>query len=1183
MTQNTQLSPLATAHPDPNHAQRAATDPAASVWVAASAGSGKTKVLTDRVLRLLLPRADGQPGTPPEKILCLTYTKAGASEMALRINHILSLWSTMPLLESERGAGLTEALQQLLGRTPQSPDIDAARRLFARVVDVPGGIKIVTIHAFCQSILGRFPLEADLPPHFKVLSDDHSQELMRQARDSILKNAGRAPEGDLNQALSALAQTLNDDRFADMLATLSKERQTLDALLEKHGGATALYHRMCQTLDLKPEDRPQDLILIACQDSALNSAMLRQGATILCASSSKTDQAYGEVMARWLAGTPAQRMAQLTEYRQVFLKQDGDLRSAGKLATNGSEEKFPGLREYMQAEAQRLKDLDDKINSLTCARMTYNLLLVGEGIIRQHQELKGHASGLDFEDLISRTRHLLTKASMTAWVLYKLDGGLDHILVDEAQDTNPEQWDIIESLVQEFFSGQSARDIQRTLFVVGDEKQSIFSFQRAAPERFRQKRNTLQQIIEGAGEVWKTVPLDVSFRSTSAVLDFADAVFATEALRHGVSETPVRHFSFRQGHAGHIEQWPLFRQPKKNKDKNETYWGPALTPAQPLNARSLLARHIADTIDGWIKCGAQLPSRGRAIQPGDIMILVRNRKTMVGPLLRELRLRNIPVNGIDRMKLGEHIAIQDLMAAARFALQPRDNLSLACLLKSPLLNWDDQRLEDVALGRPDLLWDAVQVQAPETAAWLAQLITEAHSVRPYEFFSRLLQSPCPASTISGLHAMTARLSADVIDPLDEFLNQILSYEGDHVSSVQGFILWQERNQSDIKREQEEAGGRIRIMTVHASKGLQAPIVILPDTIKAKGATGSRASDRLLWPAKTGLSFPFWSPDAESDCNAYEKARQQARTRDDEEYRRLLYVALTRAEDRLYIGGATNAKNPDENSWYELTQAAFHQFTQTEKIPFTVSPAMQPLWPADGPAPLTYILQTKQEAVAINKQTQSDGATLTLPDLQHPDWRWCRTPPPPEPALPQPLIPSRASVTADEAEMMTLSPLQAQNNYRFRRGHLTHRILQFLPDLPTETRAEAARLFANRYGHDLPEAIRQEVVAEVMAILTHPDYAALFGPNAQAEVPLTGVIDGKLLSGQIDRLLITAKDIKIIDYKSNRPPPQHAKDVPQAYRIQLQAYRDTLRQIYPQHTIKTYLLWTDGPCLMEISL
>lgn len=1167
--------------PDPNNAQRAAADPEASVWVAASAGSGKTKVLTDRVLRLLLPRTDGQPGTPPEKILCLTFTKAGASEMSLRINQTLALWATMPLLATDSKDGLAEMLTHLLGRIPGEADIHAARRLFARVVDAPGGIKILTIHAFCQSILGRFPLEAGLPPHFTVLSGDAAKEMIQQARDYVLKNAAREPESDLNLSLGKLAAALNEDQFADLMRALSSERQSLESLLKQNDGADPLYHRMCAHLGIAPGMSATDLIRAACTDDAFPVEMLRQATKTLCDSKGVTDQKNGEIMADWLAADSTYRVTSIDTYKSAFLTQKEEMKAAKFLSSAASEKIMPGLLALMQEEGARLKALQEKINTIACTDMTHHLLVVGQAIIRRYQDLKIAQAGLDFDDMINHTRTLLTKASMSSWVLYKLDGGLDHILVDEAQDTNPEQWDIVESLIREFFSGQSGRDVRRTLFVVGDEKQSIFSFQRAAPDRFREKRTEFQRIVENAGETWKSVPMDISFRSTSAVLDFTDAVFSEDPVRYGVSDTPIRHFSFRAGHAGHIEQWPLFRVPKDDNQKNESRWTPNLTARTQNSAQALLARHIAEQVKNWIDSGETLPSRGRAIRPDDIMILVRNRNALVGHMIRELKGRNIPVNGLDRMKLGDHIAIQDMMALARFALLPDDDLSLACVLKSPLAGWDDQRLEDIALGRRGSLWQAVQEKAADIAPWLTHLITQAKAVRPYEFFSDVLQSPCPASPISGLHAMTARLSSDTIDPLDEFLNQVLGFEGDHISTVQGFVLWQQQNETEIKREQEESGGRVRIMTVHASKGLQAPIVILPDTIKTAGSGGNRASDRLLWPAKTGLPFPFWSPHADNDCPAYNKARGKARDKDQEEYRRLLYVALTRAEDRLYIGAAAGKNNHDEGSWYELTKDAFAKFDNADEIPFTASQAI-----LDGldhhDDLITRLLHTKQTADAVAKDAKHSGPALTLPDLTSPTWRWCRSAPPPEPAIPRPLIPSQASIATPEGSTAP-SPLSSQNNYRFRRGNVTHRLLQFLPDIGTELREDAAHSFTARYGHDLPEQVRMEIFTETMDILNRAEFAALFGPAACAEVPITGLINGKLVSGQIDRLLVTDTEIHIIDYKTNRPPPQDEKDVPDIYRLQLRAYRDTLAKIYPERLVRTYLLWTDGPRLMEISL
>ncbi|MFN3826469.1 MAG: double-strand break repair helicase AddA [Micavibrio sp.] len=1167
--------------PDPNIAQRAASNPDVSVWVAASAGSGKTKVLTDRVLRLLLPRPDGSAGTPPEKILCLTFTKAGASEMALRINQTLSLWATMPLLTSGQDKGLSEILENLLGRAPQEPEIQAARRLFARVVDSAGGIKILTIHAFCQSLLGRFPIEAGLSPHFTVLSEDTARDLITKARDEVLRDSVRDPQSPLAQALQILAARLKDDDFYDLIQALCNERQTLKRLWQAEEQSNSLKEMIWGALSLTPDESRENILSQASADEACALTELRQATKVLCESKGKTDQKNGEVMGLWLSSTPAERITLFEDYKGVFLTQTGEIRADRGLASVAAEDTMPGIKTLMQEEAARIVAITEKIKSLYCATMTHHLLLVGQAIVSRYQDLKAAEAGLDFDDMINHTRALLTKSHMAAWVLYKLDGGLDHILVDEAQDTNPEQWEIVESLITEFFSGQSARDVKRTLFVVGDEKQSIFSFQRAAPDKFKEKHEAFKHIITQAGEIFHPVPLDVSFRSTATVLDFTDAVFADPLMRAGVSDKDIRHFSFRTGHAGHIEQWPLFKLPAEDKTKERNYWQPASQAQGSGSARTLLAHHIAHTIKEWIDKNETLPSQNRPIRPGDIMILVKSRNELVNHLIRELRNYKIDVSGLDRMKLGDHIAVQDMIAAAQFSLLPDDDLALACVLKSPLVNFNDQQLEDLALGRKGSLWQEVQDKLPALALWLSTIITKARHERPYEFFSFILQSPCPASDISGQHAMTARLSGDVIEPLHEFLTQVLSFEGEHISSLQSFILWQQNNESEIKREQDDTQNHIRIMTAHASKGLQAPIVILADTVLPTGAGGNRATDRLLWPAKTGLPFPFWAPQADDECRLYKDSKERAQQKDIEEYRRLLYVALTRAEDRLYIAGAAGKRGFNDKSWYSLTREAFTRFDNKEETPFVILPEIKTCLDLPDDA-CTLRLQSTQEAPAKNKEQQQNVQGLIVPDINDPAWSWVHQQAPLEEAALQPVQPSRLEIL-NQDELLSPSPLQSDNQYRFKRGNLTHKLLQFLPEVPLERRLETAQMFADRYGHDLPEKIRTDVVKEIMTILEHPDYATLFGPHSRAEVPVTGMSGSKLISGQIDRLVVEGQNVMIVDYKTNRPPPHTPEDVPAIYRQQLKAYADTLQNIYPAHRIRTFLLWTDGPQLMEIIL
>jgi len=1112
---------------DPNVLQRRASAPEDSVWVNASAGTGKTKVLTDRVLRLLLPREDGRPGTAAHRILCLTFTKAAASEMLQRIGKTLSEWATMP---EEK---LKAKLRDLTGREATGGEIGAARRLFAAVVDTPGGLKVMTIHSFCQSVLGRFPLEAGLPPHFSVIDESAANELLTRARDSVLEQARREPGSPLGVALTTLAAEQNEEQFGQLMAALCGERLQL----QKFTDAGWLHERLCALFSLAPTDTTQSILLQACEDKNFNKAALYNVCRAL-ANGSSTDQQRGLAIQLWLDAANEKRAAQIEEYRACFLTQKNEVQK--KLVTNGVAQAMPDAQQILTAEAERLRTLLDRLKAVKCAALTRDLLLVGSFIVQQYQRLKEERAQLDYDDLVLTTRKLLRQPDISPWILYKLDGGLDHVLIDEAQDTNPEQWEIIRLLCDDFFSGSGVQDATRTVFTVGDEKQSIYSFQRASPHEFARNKAWLKdnKAVE--------VNLDISFRSTSSVLTLVDEVFAPDELRQGVGTQPLRHHSHRRSQAGLVELWPrCVPTPAPDEDP----WTPPVNIIEAPSGQALLAEQIGRTIQGWIENEELLESQGRAVRPGDIMILVRTRTAFVGQLVRALKTKNIPVSGVDRMVLGEQIAVMDLLALAQFALLPADDLSLACALKSPFIGMDEDRLFALASGRKASLWNAVREQEPDTAAWLEELTARAASDRPYEFFSRILQRPCPAGKGSGLRAVRGRLGNDAIDPLDEFLNAALRFEQNNIPTLQGFLLWQQQDDSAIKRELEEAGESVRIMTVHGSKGLQAPIVILPDTVR----TGAAKNSDLLWPDKTGLAVPLWAPRSDDFPALYKQARANLEQAMDEEYRRLLYVAMTRAEDRLYIGGYQGKKPPLPGSWYNYIAQAFSRLPEVE---------------SDGPVLRLRNPQTGDPDCKGKKHGSGQHQTIA-PEP------WLFRPAPAESFPPRPLAPSRPS----SPEPAVRSPLDGADEYRFRRGNVTHKLLQILPGLKQAEWRKAAERFVAL--HDLTPEIRQGIIAETFAILDHPAYAPLFGPGSLAEVPLTGFVKGQLVSAQIDRLLVTDSEVSIVDYKTNRPPPQAEKDIPQLYRDQLRGYRDIVASIYPGRRISCFLLWTDGPTLMEL--
>lgn len=1167
---------------DPNKLQRAASNPHESIWVGASAGTGKTKVLTDRVLRLLLPRSDGRVGTPPNRILCLTFTKAAANEMALRINKTLGKWAVMAITHVDPKKSLTHTLSDLLGDPPTQDQINAAQQLFAHVIDCPGGLQIMTIHSFCQSVLGRFPLEASLQPNFDILEEGLAAQLMQRAQNDVLTRA-QAPENAdsmLANALNALAHDLDEQSFTNIVQDVCKERHQLADLLSLTHGVDGLYANICQYYGITPQQKPFDILTALCDDSLYDAQGLRLCAESMMEDNGKIAPVKGAAIMQWLRADLHGRIDGIGAYISTFFNGDGNMYQKSFPPTS-TKKAFPQALDILTKEAQRLKDAQERIKGIKSAQMTRDVLIVGQEILERYGALKKARGVLDFDDLVIRTMALLsgTTDSMShldggvaPWIMYKLDQGLDHILVDEAQDTNPEQWRIIESLSAEFFTGMGARDneVERTSFTVGDIKQSIYSFQRAAPEEFQRMQRIFHERITQSGKVNRPVGLDISFRSTQSVLRVVDAVFDDATLNSAVGGGHVSHSAFRKGQAGLVELWPVFQSAKKEQ---RDFWDPPVVTRGQESGSSQLAVYIAEKIQNWLDRKEILPAYNRPICAGDIMILMRSRSAFVDQLVRELKKRSVPVSGADRMVLGEQIAVQDLLSMARFCLLPDDDLTLAEVLKSPFLGWDEDELFSLAYNRKGSLWqelcnfnrerldtipdrrDDMPIISDEkrnqARDYLARLMGRARYLGAYEFFAHILNLPCPADPRSGLRAVRYRLGDDALDPIEELMNAALSFGHDHIDHMQIFLDHQERADIKIKREMDEQGRQVRIMTVHGSKGLQAPIVIMPDTMEISAA---KKGGRLLWPSKTNLDVPLYSPRKDDDPQHYKTIAEKSKALDEQESYRLLYVAMTRAADRLYVAGHMGTRDAKEHSWYYQVRRAMQQDDTCQEI-------------AQGDHKILRI-ENPQEAdpdkAKEEKIQEHKGSPLP---------QWALNPAPQEPFPPRPLMPSRPS---DDDLAPATSPLIAGQDNRFKRGNLTHKLLQFLPDFVAGNRRDAAQAFIQKNPQGLSKVTCDSIVDEVMTVLEDKKFAAFFTKGSMAEVSVTGLMsDNRIISGQIDRLVIGKDEIWIVDYKTNRPPPKDPKDIPQIYRKQLAAYRDTIQNIYPQHKIYTALLWTDG--------
>jgi ATP-dependent helicase/nuclease subunit A len=1157
-----------------DHAQSLASDPAASAWVSANAGAGKTHVLKRRVLRLLVT------GTAPDRILCLTYTKAAAAEMSSRVFGDLAGWATADPQK------LRSLLADVLARNPTSEEEERARTMFARAIETPGGLKVQTIHAFCERLLQRFALEAGVPPAFAILDEDESRKLLRQSIDRMLVAATRGSRHDLANSLQAAITYAQGDAFDAALDAALKQRQwltTVDRLAliadDPFDHARQIY---CEAINIRPE--LTEAGLDDAMGKVLSEAAMRRAVQAL-SSGSKTDQQRADSLAAALSAREGR--ARVEALKAALLTKDGEPRK--QVVTKTIQQDCPDVQATLERARDMLAELVHDSLGLSVVEATVALMRLACEVMQDVSTAKTVRAALDFDDLIQHSVSLLATSGASAWVLYKLDGGIDHVLVDEAQDTSPEQWQLVQSLTEEFFAGSGAREeLVRTVFAVGDEKQSIFSFQGAAPHKFREAGLNFETAAKRAAAQWHSVPLTLSFRTVEPVLAAVDRVFADRHRTPGVASSAagVRHLAKRIGHAGLVEVWPTIAPDDAEPSE----------PWSPLADKGLgspavrLANRIADTIDGWIKTGERLISEDRPIRAGDMLILVRRRRPFANAMVRALKARGIPVAGADRLELKDQIAAQDIIALCEFVSLPEDDLALACVLKGPLFGLADDDLLRIAPARKGMLWSALLAAAKDDARFwdaaerLKRWRRQADLDPPFEFLSGILDRD------GGRKRLIAQLGPDAVDPIAELLNLALKYDDRAPASLVGFLDWLSTGSHQVRRDMEQGRDEVRVMTVHGAKGLEAPIVFLPDTCSS--GSGRRQGELLAldgqsldWPGEANDPPYAWPVKGASRHAAIKAASERARALEAEERNRLLYVAMTRARDRLYVAGFETAKGRDKNCWYDLIVAGLDGLAERVEFP-------------DGPG--LRLVQTQKVAPEPTKvKVAAPQTAMPLPE-------WASRPTPREVRMAVPLAPSRlAPLDIDEtgdpvaaqpadtrgsrkADAPSSSPLRMAGEHRFLRGTITHALLEHLPTFEPARWEAAARQFVDRRGAVLPPRVRSGIVNETLAIIRDRTFAAVFGAQSRAEVSIVAEIappgsGGQPLriTGQIDRLVATKDEVLIVDYKTNRPPPREPEQVAQAYLLQLAAYRLAVQGIVGKLPVRAAILWTDGPRLMPI--
>ncbi len=1201
------------------------------IFVEANAGSGKTTILTRRLLSLLLE------GVAPSRLLALTFTRAAAGEMQIRLQDELARWC---LLEDEALEKTLDEIdgQDLSGKPPFSPEKRAerlakARRLFSRVLDAPGGVQISTFHAFCESLLKRFPLEANVPPDFTILEPADADKLLKEACKDVIERAfiqqDLGSTGDpekikpekIKKALDQVSLYLSEKGLIDLTRKIMGHPMESEGVNRGPGQVEAerLKSGLKKSLDLDSslqavptwQEAEADFIQQVLPENTQKALMSL--AKAMQDYGSDSAQKFGTTIEAFWRSPLAERQQLLSAYQNVFVTGNATPRKTLNKDIRGD---CPSADTIFLEESERLLAFQHYLHRLWAYHMTAALIDLVPGIFEAYGQKKLARAALDYNDLIALAAQLMD-ADRAAFVHFKLDKGIDHILVDEAQDTNPAQWRLVNALSAPFFAEGGRSEGPRTLFVVGDPKQSIYGFQGVNAALFGQNRDKTAELASEADQPFQDKPLIRSYRSLPAILKLVDHLFADQqqalypsgeksAPEHSLPENSasalVRHEAVRADGPGLVEIWPPLLAPTSSRDDSEE--AGQQTPSRLADLCDRVAVYIEDWLDkAWI-VNQHKEALARRPHPGDVMILLRRRSHFVPALTRALQARGIPVAGADRVRLEDELAIADVLAILDWVIMPEDDLTLAAILKSPFIGLDEETLFNLAHPRKGSLWAELgKSKLSAVTDWLGHWLGKADYMLPYDLMQSILDSPAPvlgfeeglSARLSGRQALIRRLGPAIADPLDELLVQALSYEENHAPSLQGFLSWFRQGESEIKREITR-GQAVRILTVHAAKGLEAPLVILPDTVPEK----SPNEPNLDWISddQTRLNIPLWTVRKNRASSLGESLEAERTKRNAAEQMRLLYVAMTRATDCLLICGHARLKREDEKKKKNLHQfftretggwlgLAYEKIAGLEGAVSSVfedgdtlallpdgSDYQRYCLGAHTPAPLEAQKHAESSLEMISEATpQNESVNWSLAT------RWLNEDPPVEPPPARPLSPSYAG-RIDQQE--SIAPIQhiprTARSDRFKRGQAIHQLLQYLPDLPEDVRKSRAVRFMEKH---FPQIDAQTTVAECLRLIHDPALAFLFGPNSWPEVRVGGTIETKagprLVIGQIDRLAI-GDDILIADFKSLRDPPQDEAAIPKDYIEQMRLYHDLMQTTYPEKPVKTLLVWTQTPAV-----
>lgn len=1132
--------------------QYKSSSPENSAWVSANAGSGKTHVLTQRVIRLMLA------GNAPDKILCLTFTKAAAANMKNRVFSTLSDWTMMS----------DEALDAEILKTsnqPASPKLRTrARQLFTLALDTPGGLKIQTIHAFCESLLHQFPLEANVPGHFEALQEIEQANMLAQARAQVLGQ-------NIDQAAHHYAQLVphaTDGKIEQGLNSIIAMRQ--DFLRWTRGDVENAFKPLYATLGVSQDDTAESICEQAICDILSTFGEIASITRQAAQSDKKTDLELADALQVLVENKVPSATFEII--RKAFLTANNEPRKS--IATKFVKDEIFSAEDTLHAIALNIIKALEKVSSLALLKNSYHLFKIGDAVLESYERMKQQRGVIDFDDQIEKCATLLTRNDIKDWIRYRLDRGIDHMLVDEAQDTSPKQWEIINAITEDFYSGETAADLNRTVFVVGDEKQSIFSFQGAEPSEFDRQEKRLKKRVEQADKIFHAGRLELSFRSTQDVLHAVDAVFSHPENLIGLTQSGERpvHDAVRETHPGEVQVWPLFAQESTDQ---VTSWLDPIDKKPADDPAVLLAEKISNSINEMV--GQTLPGMENPLKFGDILVLVRKRDRFLTAFTRTMKDKGLAIAGADRLTLTDHVAVEDLLAIGRVVLLPADDLSLACVLKGIFFNIDEDTLFDLTYDRDtrSLYENILIISKDETHPkseiavaiidQLEKIFAKGRNSSVFDFYAHLL------GKMEGRKKILNRLGMEAEDVLDSFLDETLAFTNDRNGGLETFICELTKAEPVIKREVELERDEVRILTVHSSKGLEARVVFLVDHCGAAWSEKHRPEILEInnHPQQNGY---LWLTGKDKHVEATRESTDLISQAAEAEYRRLLYVGMTRAADRLIICGFRGINEPKHSYWHGMVETALKD-SATEILNETGE--LHALsWVSKVQPPIK--AKNKPEADFVQPYAQ------TTP-------QWLFEPAKSDPPLPRPLTPSGAYALIDQDSLLNttleFSSKIKDNTFALQKGNATHKLLEVLPDIPQENRLPLATDYLKKTCPDLSDHQQKEIIESVFNIFTNDQFKTLFEGEVRTEASLAGRLDIKsgsmLVTGQIDRLIISDDQVTILDYKTNRHVPKHVCETPEEYITQLALYRDLVARIYKNKNIVSVLLWTQTPEMMVV--